>query len=189
MTEALLTGNAEPGLSTADATPSAPTFREIFDRELPYVYNALRRLGIRAADLPDATQEVFATVAAVLGDYDPTRPLRPWIFGIAYRVGLRYLDVSHRKREVPSEIPEAPDSAPGADAIVERNETRDLARFALSKVEPSRRAVLILAHFEGLSVPEIASALQIPVNTAYSRLHRARQEFSDAARKLGWRSP
>lgn len=183
------TWTAEPGLAPAEAAPSAPTFREIFDRELPYVYNALRRLGIRAADLPDATQEVFATVAAVLGDYDPARPLRPWVFGIAYRVGLRYLDVSHRRREVPSEIPEAPDSSPGADALVERSEARDLARFALSKVEASRRAVLILAHFDGLSVPDIASALQIPINTAYSRLHRARQEFSDAARKLGWRDP
>ncbi|HSO39382.1 MAG TPA: sigma-70 family RNA polymerase sigma factor [Labilithrix sp.] len=183
------TWTADPGISPPDVAPSAPTCREVFDRELPFVYNALRRLGIRAADLPDATQEVFATVAAVLGDYDPARPLRPWVFGIAYRVGLRYLDVSHRRREVPSEIPEAPDSSPGADAIVERNEERDLARFALSKVEPSRRAVLILAHFEGLSVPEIASALQIPINTAYSRLHRARQEFSEAARKLGWRSP
>jgi RNA polymerase sigma-70 factor (ECF subfamily) len=164
-----------------------PSFREIFERELPFVYNSLRRLGIRSADLPDATQEVFATVSAVLGDYDPSRPLRPWLFGIAYRVGMRWLDVAHRRREVPSEIPEAPDSSPNAEAAVERNEARDLARIALSKVEPSRRAVLILSHFEGLSVPEIASALQIPVNTAYSRLHRAREEFSEAARKLGFK--
>jgi RNA polymerase sigma-70 factor (ECF subfamily) len=49
--------------------------------------------------------------------------------------------------------------------------------------------VLILSHIEGLSVPEIAEALQIPVNTAYSRLHRGRQELAEAARKLGWRGP
>ena len=174
--------------AAAGETPT-PSFREIFERELGFVYNTLRRLGIRDADLPDATQEVFATVAGVLGDYDPTRPLRPWLFGIAYRVGMRYLEVAHRRREVPSEIPDAPDSSPGADAAVEREETRDLARLALSKVEPSRRAVLILSHFEGLSVPEIAETLQIPVNTAYSRLHRARLELAEAAKKLGWRGP
>lgn len=173
----------------APAPAPALDFREIFERELTFVYNSLRRLGIRDAELPDATQEVFATVAGVLGDYDASRPLRPWLFGIAYRVGMRYLDVAHRKREVPSEIPEAPDSSPGAEAVIERKETRDLAREALSKVEPSRRAVLILNHFEGLSVPEIASTLNIPVNTAYSRLNRARQEFSEAARRLGWRGP
>jgi RNA polymerase sigma-70 factor (ECF subfamily) len=176
-------------MTSATAPTSAPEFREIFEAELEltFVYNALRRLGIRDADLPDATQEVFATVAGVLGDYDPARPLRPWLFGIAYRVGLRYLQVAHRRREIPSEIPEAPDSSPGAEAAIEHNEARELARRALEKLEPGRRAVLVLSHFEGLSVPDIASTLQIPVNTAYSRLHRARQEFSEAARKLGWR--
>jgi RNA polymerase sigma-70 factor (ECF subfamily) len=176
-------------MSAARETAPPPEFRAIFERELGFVYNSLRRLGIRSAELPDATQEVFATVAAVLGDYDPARPLRPWLFGIAYRVGMRYLDVAHRRREVPSEVPEAPDSSPDAAANVERKEARDLARIALSKVEPTRRAVLVLAHFEGMSVPEIAETLQIPVNTAYSRLHRARQEFGDAAKKLGWSSP
>ena len=164
-----------------------PTFREVFEQELPFVYNSLRRMGIRAADLPDVTQEVFATVASVLADYDPTRPLRPWLFGIAYRVGLRYADVAHRRREVPAEVPEVPDSTPGADVAIERREARDLARAALETIEPNRRAVLVLSHLEGLSAPEIAEALQIPVNTAYSRLNRARQEFADAARRLGWR--
>ena len=176
-------------MNRATAPAATPTFREIFERELGFVYNALRRLGIREAELPDATQEVFATVAGVLEDYDPSRPLRPWLFGIAYRVGMRYLEVAHRRREVPSEIPDAPDSAPDAEVAVERSETRDLARQALSKVEPSRRAVLILSYYEGLSVPDIATTLQIPLNTAYSRLHRAREEFSEAARKLGWKGP
>jgi len=171
------------------ALAPVPSFREIFERELSFVYNSLRRLGIREAELPDATQEVFATVAGVLGDYDASRPLRPWLFGIAYRVGMRYLDVAHRRREVPSEIPEAPDSSPGAELVIERGEAQELARQALSKVEPARRAVLILSYFEGLSVPDIATTLNIPVNTAYSRLNRARQEFSEAARRLGWREP
>lgn len=176
-------------MNRATTPQSTPTFREIFELELPFVYNSLRRLGIRDAELPDVTQEVFATVAGVLGDYDPSRPLRPWLFGIAYRVGMRYLDVAHRRREVPSEIPEAADSSPGAEVMIERGETQELARQALLKVAASRRAVLILSHFEGLSVPDIATTLNIPVNTAYSRLKRARQEFSEAARRLGWRGP
>lgn len=176
--------------AAVDPAPSPrPTFRAVFEAELTFVYNSLRRLGIRTADLPDATQEVFTTVAGILGDYDPTRPIRPWLFGVAYRVGMRYLEVAHRRREVPSEIPDAPDSSPGADAAVEGLQARKLARSALESVEPDRRAVLILNHMEGMSVPEIASVLQIPVNTAYSRLHRARQEFSEAAKRLGWRSP
>ena len=158
-----------------EAALAKPAFRDVFEKELSFVYNSLRRLGIRDSELPDVTQEVFATVAGILDDYDPSRPLRPWLFGIAYRVGMRWLDVAHRKREVPSEIPDKPDSTPGQEAAAMSKEHRDLARRALEKVEPARRAVLVLAHFEGLSVPEIAEALQIPVNTAYSRLHRARE--------------
>ncbi len=173
----------------ARSLAARPTFRDVFERELSYVYNSLRRLGIRSADLPDATQEVFATVAGLLDDYDPERPLRPWLFGIAYRVGMRYVGVAHRRREVPSEIPEAPDSSPGAEDAALRKETRDLVRLALEKVEPNRRAVLILSYLEGKSVPEIAETLQIPLNSAYSRLHRAKQEFAEAARRLGWREP
>lgn len=173
----------------AEGSPAlAPTFREVFDRELGFVYNSLRRLGIRPADLPDVTQEVFATVASILHDYDPSRPLRPWLFGIAYRVGLRYAEAAYRRREVPSEIPEAPDSSPGADVAIERTQTKALVRAALEDVEPSKRAVLILSHFEQMSVPDIARSLDIPVNTAYSRLNRARAEFAEAARRLGWRS-
>jgi RNA polymerase sigma-70 factor, ECF subfamily len=179
---------SDAGRALPIVAPASPDFRTVFEKELGFVYNTLRRLGIRDADLPDATQEVFATVAGVLEDYDPSRPLRPWLFGIAYRVGMRYLDVAHRRREVPSEIPEPPDSSPGADTAVERKEARDLARLALAKVDPSRRAVLVLAMIEGMSVPEIAATLQIPVNTAYSRLHRAREEFSEAAKRLGWRN-
>lgn len=173
-------------LAGRDALEVRPAFRDVFERELSFVYNSLRRLGIRPAELPDVTQEVFATVASLLDDYDPSRPMRPWLFGIAYRVGLRYAQVAHRRREVPSEIPDAPDSRPGAEAAVERRQTQDLVRAALDKLEPSRRAVLILNAMEGLSVPEIAETLQIPLNTAYSRLHRARQDFAEAARRLGW---
>ncbi len=184
-----MSDGSRAAVASVDVVPAeAPSFRKIFESELGFVYNTLRRLGIRDAELPDATQEVFATVAGVLEDYDPSRPLRPWLFGIAYRVGMRYLDVAHRRREVPSEIPEPPDSSPGADTAVERKEARDLARLALNKVEPSRRAVLVLAMIEGMTVPEIATTLQIPLNTAYSRLHRAREEFSEAATRLGWRS-
>ena len=65
---------------TANATtttePSTPSFRDVFEKELSFVYNSLRRLGIREAELPDVTQEVFATVASILGDREEGHPFR-----------------------------------------------------------------------------------------------------------------
>ena len=74
----------------------------------------MRRLGVRPAELDDLCQEVFAVVFRRLSDYDPSRPIEPWLFGIAYRVMLDH----HRKRsthaEVPSaRVPETPDPRGG----------------------------------------------------------------------------
>ena len=55
---------------------------------------------------------------------------------------------------------------------------------ALDRVDIGRRAVFILADLEGRAVPEIATELGIPLNTAYSRLRLAREEFAAAALRL-----
>ena len=64
------------------------TFRQIYEAELGYVYTSLRRLGVKVRHLEDLTHDVFLVVHRKLDDYDSSRPLRPWLFGIAYRVAL-----------------------------------------------------------------------------------------------------
>jgi RNA polymerase sigma-70 factor (ECF subfamily) len=54
-----------------------PPFRAVFDQEFGYVWNTLRRLGVRNADLEDVTHEVFLVFHRRMADYDPARPLRP----------------------------------------------------------------------------------------------------------------
>jgi RNA polymerase sigma-70 factor (ECF subfamily) len=61
-------------------------FDSLFDAELDYVWNALRRLGVREADLDDEVNEVFLRVHRQLAQYDPSRPVRPWLFAFAARV-------------------------------------------------------------------------------------------------------
>ena len=61
-----------------------------FDAELDYVWNALRRLGVREADLDDEVNEVFLRVHRQLAQYDPSRPIRPWLFAFAARVAAAY---------------------------------------------------------------------------------------------------
>jgi RNA polymerase sigma-70 factor (ECF subfamily) len=51
-------------------------------------------------------------------------------------------------------------------------------------VDVDRRAVLILHDLDEVHVPEIAQALGIPLNTAYSRLRLARAEFAAAAKRI-----
>jgi RNA polymerase sigma-70 factor (ECF subfamily) len=50
----------------------------------------------------------------------------------------------------------------------------------LDKLDEDKRMVLLLVEVEGMTAPEVAQAWKLPVNTVYSRLRRARAEFSAA---------
>ena len=165
-------------------TLDAPDFRTLCEAELPYVWSTLRRLGVREADRPDVAQEVFLVVHDILPDYDPARPLRPWLFGIAYRVALRANARAHHRRERYGVEVEAESRAPAPDESLAQAQDRALVRAAIEHIEVRRRAVFILCDLDGHSVPDAAAALSIPLNTAYSRLRRAREEFGAAVRSL-----
>ena len=67
---------------------------QAFDRELDYLYWTLQRLGARPADTEDLLQDIFAVLHKNWPTLDTTRPLRPWLFGVAFRVVK-----THRRRQ------------------------------------------------------------------------------------------
>jgi len=159
------------------------SFRALFERELSYVWHTLRRLGVRGEDVRDQAQEVFLVVHRLLPSFEEGRPVRPWLFGIALRVASGYRDKASRRVTQPLDDDHA-DEGPMPDAQLEDADKRRLVLGALDSVDFSRRPVFILADIEGRTVPEIAEELSIPLNTAYSRLRLARDEFTQAARRL-----
>jgi RNA polymerase sigma-70 factor, ECF subfamily len=162
-----------------------PLFRSIFEAHFDFVYHTLRRFGVREGDAADQAQEVFIVVNQLLPDYDASRPVRPWLVAIAYRVSARYRTLARNVREVLDENPVEPtDPAPGAVQKLEQDEMRALTLEAMDQIELSRRAVFVLADIEEQPVPEIAESLGIPLNTAYSRLRLAREDFERAVRRI-----
>jgi RNA polymerase sigma-70 factor, ECF subfamily len=159
-------------------------FRQMFMKEYSYVYSTLRRLGVRAADLKDEAQEVFVVVHGLRHDYDASRPARPWLFAIAYRIAARHRTRHVRERLPDGELPEPVDASRGADEELEAAEARDLVLAALSQMDLPRRAVFVMSDIDDISVPDIARELGIPLNTAYSRLRLGRAEFADAVKRL-----
>lgn len=159
-------------------------FRTVFDDEFDYVWNTLRRLGVREADLKDQTQEVFLIVHQLFDDYDRARPIRPWLFGIAYRYAARYKALARHTREILADPSDAPALEPPADEQVAASEERTLVLHAIERIELTRRAVFVMAEIDGWSMPEIAEVLAIPLNTAYSRLRLARRDFTRAVERL-----
>jgi RNA polymerase sigma-70 factor (ECF subfamily) len=162
----------------------APSFRELFTTQFEYVWNSLRRLGIPERDLEDLTHDVFMHVYRRQGDYEPTRPLRPWLFGFAFRLASEYRRLSRNRCELLEAAQEPSDPAPSALDQLVQAESLGLARAALQSLDLERRAVFILHEIDGTSVPDIASALSIPLNTAYSRLRSARDRFQRSLERL-----
>lgn len=158
-------------------------FEAVYHAELPYVLRTLRRLGVSEADAPDLAHDVFLVFYRRLAEYDRTRPLRAWLFGIAYRVVSNHLGRAHRQAEIPADLNELHTPDPRA-ASLERQAARDLLLRALAAVDLEHRAVLVLHDLEERAAPEVAAALGIPLNTVYSRLRNGRQKVAAAARRL-----
>ena len=170
--------------SATEVANVRPKVSEVFQAEYSYVSNTLRRLGVREADLEDVAHEVFLAVHRRLSTYDPSRPLRPWLFGIAFRAASDYRRLARHHREVSDEHIDVADDAPGADDHVFARQARELVGKALDVLDLDKRAVLVMCDIDGHSVPEIAAALNIPLNTAYSRLRLARAQFTSVITAL-----
>jgi RNA polymerase sigma-70 factor (ECF subfamily) len=161
-----------------------PDFRQLFDSELEYVWHTLRRLGVREHDLEDVTHDVFMAVHKKLDTFDGSRPMRPWLFGFAYRFAADYRKLARHRREVLVLAPEAPDPAPSAFDRADFGQTLEIARRALETLDLDRCAVFVLHELDECPMPEVAAALGIPLNTAYSRLRLAREDLAAAIRRL-----
>jgi RNA polymerase sigma-70 factor, ECF subfamily len=157
-------------------------FAAIYRANLDYVWHSLRRMGVHERDLEDVVHEVFLVVHRRLADYDRARPMKPWLFGIAFRVASDWRRSPARRIE-PAEIavtivgdgPTPEDNALRAEAVA-------VVQRALAQVDDDARAVFVLAELDGVPVTEAAATLEIPVNTAYTRLRRARQIVTEALR-------
>lgn len=159
-------------------------FRAIYRAELPHLYNTLKRLGVDPNDLEDLAHEVLMTAYQRLCTFDPARPIRPWLFGIAYRKVSDFRQKAHFRREVMGTTLESEDQAPSALSAVQARQDRELVLRALQVLELEPRAIFVMHEIDGYPIPQVATALEIPLNTAYSRLRTAREKFADAVRQL-----
>ena len=75
-----------------------------------FVRKRLRGLGVPARSLDDATQDVFEVLVRRIGDYDPERPLVPWMAGVARKVAKRHREWEQRR--APPPLPEPPSDLP-----------------------------------------------------------------------------
>jgi RNA polymerase sigma-70 factor (ECF subfamily) len=178
---------AEAPLSRV-ASPAVPDVRTIVRDHAAFLLRTVRRLGVAELDVEDVAQEVLVIVHRKLAQYDTRCSMRGWIFGIASRVAADYRRSARVRRErVVDPVPETAVAA-GQDRDFDRARARALLDHALDDLDEDKRNVFVLYELEGLEMQEVAEMLGCPVQTAYSRLHAARDRVrARVERALGER--
>jgi RNA polymerase sigma-70 factor (ECF subfamily) len=162
-------------LATRDTPGTAPpSFEAVYRDHARFVGRTLRALGVADASLEDAMQEVFVVVHRRLGEFEGRAQLETWLFAIARRVASQ-----HRRATRAPAVPldDAPELAAPADTFeaMARAQAADVLLRILDQLNEESRALFVLIELEGVAVPEAAATLELKLNTAYSRLRRARQ--------------
>jgi RNA polymerase sigma-70 factor (ECF subfamily) len=155
---------------------------EAYDRELDYIFETLHRLGASPREVEDLAQEVFVVLQRHWPTIDTTRPLRPYLFGVAFRMVCAHR--RRRAREVPFPVLDAQDAGNGPDGLLESKRSVALLMTALERVPLPRRAVLIMHELEGVPVADVARRLSISRFGAYARLRKGRKELKVALGRL-----
>ena len=168
--------------SPVTAGPADAVFAAAYDAEFDTVWLYLRRLGVPEADVEDAVHDVFVVAHQRYGTYDPSRPLRPWLLGIAFRVAAHWRRRHRLEVPVAEPEPKRPDEAHAPDELVASQQVRTRLQAALARLDIHQRAVVVMHDLNGIPVPEIASSLEVPLNTVYSRLRLGRAKITAALR-------
>ena len=153
--------------SRAEAPPKAPPpadrarLEQMFVAHHAMVWRTLRRRGLDADAAADATQQTFLVGTALR---------------VAFSVG---------RKTVRWQLEDDMDlrAAAGRD-VLDKQAAIELCDLALSKVDADLAEIFVLFELDGLSSPEIAALLEIPLGTVASRLRRAREQFRAVVARL-----
>jgi RNA polymerase sigma-70 factor (ECF subfamily) len=168
-------------------------FKEIYEEFQPKILNYLARLmGPNEAE--DMAQVVFAKVSRGLASFKGQSKLSTWVYRIATNTAIDRLRSSAHSQasgrtsledsaEVANDTPAITQADTATDQKVIRKEMSECVREYVDRLPPEHRTVLVLKELEGFKTREIADILDISLENAKIRLHRARarlkQELDD----------
>jgi RNA polymerase sigma-70 factor (ECF subfamily) len=173
------------------------SFESIYRQYFDFVWSAVRRLGVSPAATDDVVQEVFIVIHSRIHTLERPEALRSWIYGVVRRTVSSHHRAQRAKAvsgvQLAVETEAQVGTPPTPSDLSEQNDQVKLLYRLLEELDEQKREVFILAELDELTAPEIAQILEIPLNTAYSRLRAARQAFEEAlarhvARRDGGRS-
>lgn len=155
---------------------------ELYDRYAEDV----RRFAFRATGhvdvAEDVTHDAFVELVEAAKRFDARCSVRAFVVGIAGKLVLRRRRRSAIFSRVLAAFGEQPVTRHERTPEGEASDEQQLARYrrALARLSDAKRVTVVMADVEGLTGPEIAAALDVPLGTVWTRLHHARAELQHA---------
>ena len=120
----------------------------------------------------------------------PEAEFVPWMFQVARNRAVDFLRRRNVRRpavSVPADeaAPMLADPGEDPEALAIRRSRRERFRAGLARLSAISREILLLRDVQGLSVREVAAALDVPAGTVKSRASRARAELAEQVLALG----
>jgi RNA polymerase sigma-70 factor, ECF subfamily len=159
-------------LALRDGSESA--FTILFHRYKQPIFGFFSRRVVDSARAEELTQETFVALFRAAKRYEPRALFRTYLYAIAFRI----LRTDRRKYQFRAFFFAATSQAESA-ITKNRTENELWVRHALKKLDPTDREMVMLREYQQLSYAEIATLLNIPLNTVRSRLFRAREALRD----------
>lgn len=146
--------------------------RKAFEQKKDTVYRFAWRMTGSASAAEDITQEVFLLLMSQPDRFDSSRgELGSFLIGVARNLARKWLRGENRWSEIDE------DQFCVEPVEIADREMSEIVGAAVASLPPLQREVLLLAHYEGFSLEEIARAVNVEVGVVKARLFRARKSL------------
>ncbi len=146
-------------------------------------YRRLYRIALgylrQRDDALDVVQEAFVKVFQAAARWDGSADAGPWLSRVTVNLAIDRWRRNRRRGKTFSPLAEGDhlevlaDHGPAPDRRVLGREAGERVAVALNDLPERQRAVVVLRHYQELSLEEIASTLGMSLGTVKSSLHRA----------------
>jgi RNA polymerase sigma-70 factor, ECF subfamily len=172
-------------------------FRALVERYSRAIFKLAYRMTSNKHDAEDVVQETFMRAYQRLSQFKNDSDIGSWLYRFGVNSALDYIRARHRhvsKRESVQDRDAAWDDRlrtndPSPDRLVLSSELRERISAALAELTPSERAALVLRHFEGCAIHEVAEVLDVRPNAARNTVFRAVKKLRKALEPIVGSTP
>lgn len=163
-------------------------FEEIYQLYHRRIYNAVYGMLSDPDDAQDVTQDVFMRLHDALPTLRADEAFSTYLYRIALnlcrdrarrkkRVRFQSMDTPRADSEGDVEPMEFPDTGKLPEETMANDELQNRVRQAVQTLSVDHKAVIVMHHFQGMEVNDIAGILKVPTGTVKSRLARGRDQL------------